>query len=290
MIRTLGSILLAATALSSWAQEPPRIYAQELVDQAIAEHPDVVVLAMHVTPPKSSQNVIIASNIGRIGKAADDDDLRVVHTGKPNLAVNKAGDRFEAELVLQDASRRPIGALGVVFAYKAGDDKATLQKKAEGVRDELRRRISHVANLMETCPFDPSIPTHTFARHLVDQALNANPDIVIVAIHVSTPTNKEYPIIASNIGRIGKKADADDMDVIKTAKPKLEINDSGDRFESEGVLRDSAGDVLGAVGVVFPYKKGDDKQALHKRADELREAWAKQIPSVAKLLEAFPRT
>jgi hypothetical protein len=285
-----AALLMFVLVASAPTSAAAKTYAQELVDRQIAKHPEVVVMAMHVTPPKASENIIIASNIGRIGKAADEDDLRVVNTGKPNLAVNKAGDRFEAELVLQDASLRPIGALGVVFPYKAGDDKIALQKKAEAIRDDLRRRISHAGNLMETYPFDASIPTATFAQHLVDQALDQNPEFVIVATHVATPTNKDYPIIASNIGRIGKKADEDDMEVIKTSKPKLEVNESGDRFESEGVLRDSGGHVIGAVGVVFPYKQGDDQQALHKKADALREAWAKQIPDATKLFEAYPKS
>jgi len=50
---------------------PERIYAQELVNETVAAHPDLLVVAMHVTPPGASENVIIASNIGRIGKKAD---------------------------------------------------------------------------------------------------------------------------------------------------------------------------------------------------------------------------
>ncbi|GAA0713803.1 hypothetical protein GCM10009105_17570 [Dokdonella soli] len=271
------------------AAEPPRkIYAQELVDQIVAAHPEIAVVAMHVKPPKASDNVIIASNIGRIGKKADADDQRVIDTGMPNLSVNKAGDRYEVELVMKDASHRPIGAIGIVFPYKAGDDRNALQKKAEKIRDDLARRISHVANLMENYLFDASVPTHTFAQHLVDTALDANGDIIIIAMHVATKSNASYPIIASNIGRIGKKADEDDMDVIKTGKPKLEINETGDRFESEGVLHDAGGKVIGAVGVVFPYKKGDDQEALHKKADEVRDAMARQIATVDALLQPAP--
>ena len=104
---------------------------------------------MHVTPPKGHDNVIIASNIGRIGKKADEDDLGVIKTGVPKLEVNATGDRFEDELPLLDQSGARIGALGVVFAYKNGDDKTALQKKAEQVRDELRKQISSVAKLVE---------------------------------------------------------------------------------------------------------------------------------------------
>jgi len=68
---------------------------------------------MHVTPPNSADNVIIASNFGRIGKKADADDLEVIKTGKPKMEVGKTGDRFSVELPLQDVSGDTVGALAV---------------------------------------------------------------------------------------------------------------------------------------------------------------------------------
>jgi hypothetical protein len=116
MIALIVVIVLADTpATASVSPRPGRIYAQTLIDQAVAQHPDVLVLAMHVTPPNTTDNVIIASNIGRIGKKADADDLAVIQTGKAKLEVNAPGDRFEVELPLQDVSHHTIGALGVVF-------------------------------------------------------------------------------------------------------------------------------------------------------------------------------
>lgn len=141
--------LVAAISLPLSAQTLGKTHAQKLVDETVAKHPDVLVLAMHVTPPNSSENVIIASNIGRIGKKADEDDLRVIRTGKPNLEVNSTGDRFEVELVLEDVSGKTIGALGVVFPYKAGDDKPEFQKRAERIRDDLRKQIPTLASLFE---------------------------------------------------------------------------------------------------------------------------------------------
>ena len=138
-------------ALSVSAQPDRKTYAQQLVDEILAKHPEVVILAMHVKSPSDPEYPIIASNIGRIGKKADEDDMRVINTGKPNLEVNEAGNHFEVELTLQDASRKTIGALGVVFNYKPGDDKAAFQKKAEQVRDELRARIP-----VEKKLFDPA--------------------------------------------------------------------------------------------------------------------------------------
>src|SRR6267154_3389369 len=84
-------LLVSGSALFVSAQEGKKIYAQKLVDETLANHKEVVIMAMHVTPPGKTENVIIASNIGRIGKKADEDDMRVIETGKPNLEVNKKG-------------------------------------------------------------------------------------------------------------------------------------------------------------------------------------------------------
>src|SRR5580704_6867729 len=126
----------AALPLVASGQEAKKIFAQKLLDTTLAKHKEVVIMAMHVTPPGKADNVIIASNIGRIGKKADEDDLRVIHTGRPNLEVNKTGDHFEVELALHDASKNVLGAIAVVFNYKSTDDKEALHKKAEKIREE----------------------------------------------------------------------------------------------------------------------------------------------------------
>jgi hypothetical protein len=152
LLAALGWIGLAA----GYAQTGKRsyeIYAQKLVDDTLAKHKEVIILAFHVIPPGSTENVVIASNIGRIGKKADEDDMRVINTGKPNLEVNATGEHFEVELVLQDQSGKTIGAAGVVFAYKAGDDKAKLQKQAEIVRDEIRKQTPTVNKFFESVTY-----------------------------------------------------------------------------------------------------------------------------------------
>src|SRR5215469_5103884 len=157
---TLARTILWASILASpllVAQEPgskpefeqPKIYAQKLVNETLAKHKDVVIMAFHVTPPNQSENVIIASNIGRIGKKADEDDMRVIDTGKSNLEVNKTGNHFEDELPLLDQSGNRIGAVGIVFDYKPGVDKNKLARQAEKVRDELAKQIPSKDKLFE---------------------------------------------------------------------------------------------------------------------------------------------
>jgi iron complex outermembrane receptor protein len=121
-------------------------FAQKLVDEALAKHPEVILLAVHAQPP-NHKNLIVASNFGRIGKIGDEDDLRCIRTGKSNLELSATGNHFEDELVLLDSSGNTIGALGVVFNYKPGDDKTALAKIAEQVRDEMKAKLPDKAAL-----------------------------------------------------------------------------------------------------------------------------------------------
>jgi hypothetical protein len=141
-------LLVLGGALVASGQEGKKIYAQRLLDETLAKHKNVVIMAMHVTPPGQTDNVIIASNIGRIGKKADEDDMRVIETGKPNLEVNKKGDHFEVELTLQDQSGKTIGAVGIVFNYEKGKE-AEFQKNAEQIRDEMKQKTPTIAKLFE---------------------------------------------------------------------------------------------------------------------------------------------
>ena len=118
----------------------PAPFAQKLVDEALAKHPEVILMAIHAQPP-NHKNLIVASNFGRIGKIGDEDDLRCIRTGKSNLEVGPTGKHFEDELVLLDASGKTIGALGVVFNYQQGDDKEALEKIANQIQDEMKAQL-----------------------------------------------------------------------------------------------------------------------------------------------------
>ena len=285
-ITAIALPLSALPAACIYAQEAPaKTYAQKLVEDTLANHPEVATLAIHATPPNSKENVIIASNFGRIGKKADADDLSVIKTGRPKMEVNKAGDHFSVDLPLLDVGKNTIGALAVTFPYKAGDDKTKFQKQAELIRDHLRRRISHTSNLFDPARFDDKTPENTYAQKLVDESMARHPDVIILVMHVTPPNSAENVILGSNIGRIGKKADEDDMRVIETGKTNLEVNATGDRFEVELVLRDVGGKTIGALGVVFPYKVGDDKAKRQRQAEQIRDEMRKQILSAAKLFE-----
>ena len=143
----IAAVLSVSAQSADVAAAKPNTYAQKLVDQELARHPEIVILVFHVINKDASDYPIIASNIGRYGKKADEDDLRTIHTGKPNLEVNTAGNHFEVEMALHDSSKKTIGAIAVVYNYKNGDDKEALHQKAERVRAEVEKQISSLDKL-----------------------------------------------------------------------------------------------------------------------------------------------
>jgi hypothetical protein len=147
MARATLSAKNAADPYPFDAKFGPNTYAQKLTERTVAAHPDLLVMMIHATPPGGKYNVIIGSNIGRFGKKADEDDLRVIDKGSTNLEVGGDNDRFETELPLLDRSGKRIGALGLVFAYKPSDDKEAIHRHGLAIRDEVARGIPNNAAL-----------------------------------------------------------------------------------------------------------------------------------------------
>lgn len=127
----------------------PTTYAQKLTERTVAVHPDLLVMMIHATPPGGAYNVIIGSNIGRFGKKADEDDLRVIEKGSTNLEVGGDNDRYETELPLLDRSGKRIGALGLVFGLKPDTNKEALHQHGLAIRDEVARDIPDNAALFK---------------------------------------------------------------------------------------------------------------------------------------------
>lgn len=142
--------LSAKNAADAWPFNKafgPSTYAQTLTARTVSQHPELLVMMVHATPPGGKKNVVIGSNIGRFGKAADEDDLRVIDKGSTNLELGGDNDRFETEVPLLDAHGMRIGALGLVFPFKAGDDKEAIHRKGLAIRDEVASAIPSNAAL-----------------------------------------------------------------------------------------------------------------------------------------------
>jgi len=138
------------------ARYAAHIHAQDILEEALASHLHLLGLALHVTPPGCTKNVIIASTFGRIGKESDESDLQMIRSNKPNLAVWSAGHRFSGQVIQHDSSGHVIGSLLLIFPYKVGDDQADLLRQAESIEAELAAKTSSVQDLMVPVLPNPS--------------------------------------------------------------------------------------------------------------------------------------
>jgi iron complex outermembrane receptor protein len=297
--RISGEERQGAAELVAPAQLDPSIpidtYAQFLVDDTLARHAGIAIVALHVRSPTGSYP-LLASNIGRIGKPADESDKAVIETGKAVQAVSKDGERLEMKLPLQDVSGDTVGAVAVVFPFGGHIEPVThreaalqrsLLEQAESIRNQLRRRIADAGNLYEPYPYQPGGPTiapGSFAEAVIEKTLARHPEVLILALHVQPPKGVGYPIIASNIGRIGKEADAEVLKVIETGNPNAVA--TGRRIEVEVRLQDRSAKNIGAMRAVYPYSQGDDQARFVAQAQALEKQVSQMIPTAAKLFES----
>jgi hypothetical protein len=154
----LASFVILTSAAGLWAAEAPapvlgkaadnKIYAQKLVNEVMAKNPDLLVVGFHAIKPGTKDQVMIASNLDRIGKEDDDDDKAVVNERKTICVPNaKESNKFEVQVPMKDATGAIIGAYGFVFLYKAGDDEVELHRKGVVLRDSLAKKIPNLAAL-----------------------------------------------------------------------------------------------------------------------------------------------
>jgi len=136
----------------NWTAPAAKIYAQQLVDEIMATHPELVSVAFHGVPPGQPDTYTMFAGPwpDRIGNADDPDDIDISKKGITILSPrwHRPDDtvrRFLVMLPLWDASGEIISA--VVIAYKNPSDSRKSEKDfflaALALRDSLQKKIKN---------------------------------------------------------------------------------------------------------------------------------------------------
>jgi hypothetical protein len=277
--------LLVAASGSLSAQVSKTTYAQMLVKDLMRKHPDLLVVAMHVTAPGAVDNTIIATNLDRIGKVSDDDDLAVIHTNKPILAPMLDKGRYEVLLPLRDVTDKTIGALGIVFKYSAGQAESTFLDDATMMRNGLRSVIPSVETLFE--PFTVGFgPDDTLAQRLTMQSLALHPDLLVIAMHVTPPGGKTNKVIAINEPKfIGRDSDDVDTDTEKTGKIVMQAIPKTHRMEVHMPMIAADGTRVGTICTVYLWQDESQVADYFVRSLAMRDEMRPLIPSYEALFK-----
>jgi hypothetical protein len=145
----LGRVSRAEEKPNYRAAADNKIFAQTLVNDLMAQYPDLVTAGIHAVPPGGSAQMIVASTLNVIGKKSDPEDVDVGAKGCTQLVPNVKLGKFGVMLPLRDRSGKDIGALALAFKYHDGDDQVALFAEATAIRNKLAPQIARLADLFE---------------------------------------------------------------------------------------------------------------------------------------------
>ena len=123
---------------------------QKLVMQALARHPDILVVAMHVIPPGGTQNTVIAINEpALLGHPSDQVDSGIAKSGETIMHLIPDSHRMEVHMPLRDSHGRLIGTICTVYLWRTESQTADFYVRSLAMRDELDSQIPSYAALFK---------------------------------------------------------------------------------------------------------------------------------------------
>lgn len=127
-------------------------YAQQLLLQARAQHPELKKIGLHAIAPGQTESAIIANPItSKIGKVSSLRDLTVVTSGKPTVVPHpEEGGFFDLGLPMTDSEARPIGMMVMEIPYSAAATPQAALAMGLSIRDEIAAHIPEKAALFAT--------------------------------------------------------------------------------------------------------------------------------------------
>ncbi len=149
-------VILFLNAGRSFAQEPAssdvyvaphRFYAQKLVEDVRAKHPEVIYLNLRTIPPDRTESFKVASSPPSRGGKSDQADLDAEH-GKPLVEqIKEAPQEFRVLLPLREVSGKIIGNIAMRMKLAQGKTTSDAMKLAERVDRELQNGIPSKAKM-----------------------------------------------------------------------------------------------------------------------------------------------
>jgi hypothetical protein len=156
-INLLVSVLLILCTVAGNSQSNPtsasRIYAQKLVEETLAVHPELMGLELAATPPGKTQCVTIASNETKgIGEKCDKDEFTAMKTNKPFVEKEKENGRevYDVTIPIHDANGKIIATAGIDFKSEPNQSDAQVTERSQRIAKELESKVKSKEKLFES--------------------------------------------------------------------------------------------------------------------------------------------
>jgi hypothetical protein len=127
---------------------------------------------------------------------------------------------------------------------------------------------------------EPQLPNPIYAQRLVMEVIKTHHDMLDVIFHVTPPNSSDNVAIAAYTAKErGERSGEDDLRVIATGKPLVEVQKDGVRIGVLLPLKDGAAQTIGALGLMYGYHPGQDEQQFLRRSERIRDQLASRISS-----------
>ena len=144
LLVVLGCLGTAVAADKYGLAADNKIYAQTLVNQIMAENPNLVSAGIHCVPPGGDAQSIVASTLNVIGKKSDPEDI--LH-GSTVISPHPRLPKLGIMLPLHDRDGHDLGSLALSFKYQSGEDQVKFFAQATAIRDRIAPQIASLAAL-----------------------------------------------------------------------------------------------------------------------------------------------
>ena len=129
-----------------------KIYAQKLVNETLAGHPEIMGLEISTIDPKKDECTTIASDeeLG-LGEKCDQDEQQVMKTDKPfaDKTTEHGQQFFDVNVPIHDANGKIFGIVGVDFKPDPKQTAAQATKGAQQIAKEIEAKVSSKEKLYE---------------------------------------------------------------------------------------------------------------------------------------------
>ena len=133
--------------------------------------------------------------------------------------------------------------------------------------------------------FVPANASEIRAQKVVTEVKAAHPEITGLELAASRSEQEGCKTIAATEAKeIGEKCDKDEFTAMKTNQPFVEKEK--DEFDATLPFHDSAGKIIGAVGMDFKAGPGQTIEAVTRQAKQIVSELEKRITSKEQLFEA----
>jgi hypothetical protein len=144
----MRTIIWTAVALAAAARPgsgAEKIFAQRVVDEIKAAHPEITSLELAARQPGKGCVTIAATEAKEIGQKCDQDELTVWKTNRP--FVEQETQEFDVTIPIHDAAGHTIATAGMDFQRQPNRSKASVTGEALKIGAELQQKLRSESDL-----------------------------------------------------------------------------------------------------------------------------------------------